>query len=254
MDGGNTEHPFLKIACRKDCYRKAFRHHANMVADPEDRNIPWNRDGREGDDDPNNSENIISAWLQHPGNYSKFRSLPCGKTKLHICEQVSKKINLANTLKIRKAPSIMMKIQGMEGAFCDAHDWVNNTGVGVLERDGQVTFEEAVKKRFAYYYDLVDVMSERASSRPRASTDTMPMCGPSSSTSLSEDDDDDDDDHHNNGSIIAATLLHLLLLPMQELLLLFLLPEEQEPKEPKILAMMLKKTQRRQRRQTRTNL
>jgi hypothetical protein len=39
-----------------------------------------------------------------------------------------------------------MKIQVMEGAFYDAHDWVNNTGEGGLERDRQVTFEEAVKK------------------------------------------------------------------------------------------------------------
>jgi hypothetical protein len=77
-----------------------------VTADPEDRNIPWNRDGREGDDDPNNSENIIIAWLKHPGNYAKFRSPPSGKTKVAVCEEVSKKINLANTLKIRKAPSI----------------------------------------------------------------------------------------------------------------------------------------------------
>jgi hypothetical protein len=38
----------------------------------------------------------------------------------------------------------------MEGAVRDAHDWVNNTRAGVLlERDRQVTFEEAVKKDLA---------------------------------------------------------------------------------------------------------
>ncbi len=149
FDTSNLEAPFSKIACKKECYKKAFCHHANVTADPEDRNIPWNRDGGEGDDDPNNSENILIAWLQHPGNYSKFRSPPSGKTKVAVCEEVSKKINQANTLKIRKAPSVQLKIQAMEGAFRDAHDWVNNTGVGVLERDGQVTFEEAVKKDLA---------------------------------------------------------------------------------------------------------
>jgi hypothetical protein len=140
------EAPFLKIACKKECYKKAFCHHANMTANPEDRNIPLNRDGHEGSNDPNNSENIIIAWLQHPGDYNKFRSPPSGKTKVAACEAVSKKINQADILKIRKAPSVQLKIQAMEGAFHDAHDWVNNTGVGVLERDGQVTFEEAVKK------------------------------------------------------------------------------------------------------------
>jgi hypothetical protein len=94
-----------------------------------------------------------------------------------VCEEISKKIKQASTLKIRKAPSIQMKIEAMEANFRDAHDWVNNMGVGVLERDGQVTFEEAVKKRFMYYYDLVDVMSERASESPKVSTDTMNMLG-----------------------------------------------------------------------------
>jgi hypothetical protein len=94
-------------------------------------------------------EYIIIAWLQHQGNYNKFCSLPSGKTKVAVCEEVSKTINLAGTLKIRKASSVQLKIQAMERAFRDAHFWVNNTGVGVLERDGQVTFEKAVKKDLA---------------------------------------------------------------------------------------------------------
>ena len=97
FDLRNLQAPFLKIACKKDCYRKAYRHHANVTADPEDRNIPWNRDGRGGDDDPNNSENILIAWLQHPGNYNKFRSPPSGMTKVAVCEEVSRKINQSDT-------------------------------------------------------------------------------------------------------------------------------------------------------------
>ena len=196
FDPSNLEPPFSKIACRKDCFKKAFRHLSNVTADPEDRNIPWNRDGREGGDDPNNSENILIAWLQHPGNYNKFRSPTSGMTKVAVCEEISRKINRARTLKVRKAPSVQLKIQAMESAFRYAHDWINNTGEGVRERDGPVTFEEAVKKRFSYYYDLVDVMSDRASARPRASTDTMNMANSdtSSSSSPSSDDGDDDDD------------------------------------------------------------
>jgi hypothetical protein len=30
FDPGNTKHPFLKIACKKGCYKKALRHHADM--------------------------------------------------------------------------------------------------------------------------------------------------------------------------------------------------------------------------------
>jgi hypothetical protein len=76
FDPSEEEPPFQKIACTKGCHTKAYRHHANMSVDPEERNIPWNRDGRGGTNDPNNSENILIAWLQTPGNYKKFRSPP----------------------------------------------------------------------------------------------------------------------------------------------------------------------------------
>jgi hypothetical protein len=33
-DASNLEAPFLKIACKKECYKKAFRHYANVTADP----------------------------------------------------------------------------------------------------------------------------------------------------------------------------------------------------------------------------
>jgi hypothetical protein len=158
-----------------------------MSVNPEERNIPWNRDGHGGGDDPNNSENILIAWLQSPGNYKKFRSPPSGMTKIAVCEEISRKIDRAGTLKVRKAPSVVLKIKAMEGAFRDAHDWATNTGVGVLASDGRVTFEEAVTKRFTFYFDLLEVMNERASARPLQSTDGMDM-------TRDEDDDDSDDE------------------------------------------------------------
>jgi hypothetical protein len=204
FDSSNPEPPFALVACTKKCLKKAKAHYANMTADPEDRNIPWNRDSRLGDDDPNNSENILISWLRKPGNYQKFRAPPNGKTKAFVCKIISRKMLEAKTLKVRKGPAVHMKIQAMEGAFRVAHDWVNNTGVGVLERDGQVTFEEAVKKRFPYYYDLVDVMSERASARPKASTDQLTVSSSSSDSDSDEEEEnmgstggDDDDDSGN---------------------------------------------------------
>jgi hypothetical protein len=56
---------------------------------------------------------------------------------------------MKNTLKIGHAPSVLMKIQYMESSFRDARDWVDNTGVGVLERAGPVTFEEAMNNAFS---------------------------------------------------------------------------------------------------------
>jgi hypothetical protein len=92
----------------------------------------------------------IPITLLLPGqlldNYNKFCSLPCRKTNVAVCEESSKQTKQSNPLKIRKAPPVQMKIQAMEGSFHEDHDWVNNTGVVVLERDGLVTCEEAVKK------------------------------------------------------------------------------------------------------------
>jgi hypothetical protein len=64
-----------------------------------------------------------------------------------VCEVILKQIKQANTLKIHKAPSVQMKIQAKEGSFREAHDWVNNTGVGVLERDRQVTELKRLSKK-----------------------------------------------------------------------------------------------------------
>ena len=142
----NPEHPFLHVACKKQCYGKIMQHVASMALDPEDWNIPWNRDGKNGPDNPENLENILITWLQHPGNYSKFRSPPCGKTKGAVCKDICKKLQAAGTLKLCRAAAVLLKVQLMEKLFCETHEWVNNTGVGVLESDGPVTFREAVKK------------------------------------------------------------------------------------------------------------
>ena len=54
----------------------------------------------------------------------------------------------------RSAEAVLKKIQDMEGKFIKAHDWANNTGVGVMESEGKETFEDCVRKRFKYYFDL----------------------------------------------------------------------------------------------------
>jgi hypothetical protein len=181
----NTKHPFLHIACKKECYKKALRHYSNRSGNPKDQNIPWNHNGKEGENDLNNSKNILLTWLQQPNNYAKFRSLPSGKTKVGVCQEIFLKIRAANTLKSQKPHSIQLKIQSLNHLFYVALDWVNNMGAGVLERDGQSSFEETVKKKFHYYYDLVDYMANRALSRPISSSDNVLAESSSSSSSAS---------------------------------------------------------------------
>jgi hypothetical protein len=147
----NTEHPFLHIACKKECYKKALRHyHGNRSGNPEDQNIPWNCDGKEGENNPNNSKNILLTWLQQPNNYAKFHSPPSSKTKVGVCLEIFLKIQATNTLKTRKPHSIQLKIQSLKQLFRVAHDWVNNTGVGGLERDRQFSFVRKSKKEVSF--------------------------------------------------------------------------------------------------------
>ena len=79
FDPTNPAPPFVLVAYTKKCLNKAKGHYANMTANPEDRNIPWNHDGQLGPDDPCNSENILISWLRKPGNYQKFRAPPLRK-------------------------------------------------------------------------------------------------------------------------------------------------------------------------------
>ena len=55
----------------------------------------------------------------------------------------------------RSAEMVQQKIKHLEKLFTEAHDWASNTGVGVLERDGQVTFDQAVQSRCAHYHLLL---------------------------------------------------------------------------------------------------
>ena len=66
-------------------------------------------------------------------------------TKVAVCEEISRKIEAANNLKVRNAASVHFFL-AFEQSFWETHDWVNKTGVGVKAVDGKITFDEAVKK------------------------------------------------------------------------------------------------------------
>jgi len=56
----------------------------------------------------------------------------------------------------------------MEGDFCKTHEWLTGeTGAGILERDGETTWKDALTNMFEYYFDLLPIMGDRASSQPK---------------------------------------------------------------------------------------
>ena len=67
------------------------------------------------------------------------------------------------------------------GLSQERHSIILNVGPGAgLKEEDEGTFEDAVRKKCPYYYELVDIMSDRASSKPKV-------------TSYDLDDDDDED-------------------------------------------------------------
>ena len=95
---------------------------------------------------------------------------------------LSKKIQDAGVRVYRSPKAIKCKISNIEDMFKEAHDWAHQTGVGVREEDpGQ--FNDYIKQKCPYYFDLIEVMQDRATARPQLTSD-----------SIDGDDNNDDND------------------------------------------------------------
>jgi hypothetical protein len=132
----------------------------------------WNRDGKDGPSDLNNSMGILMRWLLTPGNLSLFRGPHGGKSKQKICGEIAEIINSHNVLIRRDAKGVKNKIDYIIGMFNKAHDFATNTGAGMKETD-EGTFESAVKKICPYYFELLPIIGDRASARPMLTNEML---------------------------------------------------------------------------------
>jgi len=88
---------------------------------------------------------ILIDWLCVPGNFTRYKGdNKLGKTKVGICEEISKKIIAAECRKERTPSAIKAKISEVCDKYRKASDWAIQTGQGVLANDGEITFNEAV--------------------------------------------------------------------------------------------------------------
>jgi hypothetical protein len=68
----------------------------------------------------------------------------------------------------RNAKQAMDKIARVEESFRSAHEFATSqTGADIQEREGEQTFKDLVQRKCSYYYDLLDVMVDRASTALR---------------------------------------------------------------------------------------
>jgi len=133
--------------------------------------LMWEKDGKDGPSNPNNSQNILLDWLTTQGNFARFRGNKEGKTKLQICDKIAQLLKAKEVQAKRSNKNILDKIQSMESQFKKAHDWAGDTGQGTNITNEK--FEECVQKRCKYYYELLPIIGDCSCFCALATTDNI---------------------------------------------------------------------------------
>jgi hypothetical protein len=175
----NQDENITYVACSKRCHKKVS---AALAAGtyPADRNAiryAWEKDGKLGPEDINNSMNILLHWLTENGgeNYIQFRGRNAtGMTKANYAEVIARKILAAGVKSSSSAKQVLNKIAHLEATFCTAHDFATTeTGAGLVENDQEDTFKKAVEKKCPYYKDLLPLFEDRASAKAHCTSDEL---------------------------------------------------------------------------------
>jgi hypothetical protein len=159
--GANDE--FDKVVCSKRCYNRAQKRAIAVPSDPNvKRRVSWFTDGST----PSiNSMTCLLDWITTGNNYSKYKggSGQHGEKRETLAGEISSFINSSGVPTVRTVKSIIKKIDWLEETFKAADKWLGGTGAGVTDES---SLREAVLQRCPYYYELVDIMKDRASNRP----------------------------------------------------------------------------------------
>jgi len=101
---------------------------------------------------------ILVDWLTKEDNCIKHKGEDNGgHAKKHCCLIMASKCTQL-TLCERTHKTVLTKVSAMEDQWRNAHDWVNNTGVGVLRDDGKDVFDNLVTGRCSFCCDLEPIM------------------------------------------------------------------------------------------------
>ncbi|KAF1329764.1 hypothetical protein FI667_g5519, partial [Globisporangium splendens] len=166
----------LPVVCGKRCYNAKSKVRGNALATlmnaaggvaggsntttvvtERKKRSQWNSDG------PNPSVNSLSVlleWLRVPSNYARWKNGGDGikfETKSGIASQILQQIRSHGIVTDRNANDVFAKIYLLEKSFTDAAEWLRDNGNTTLDR-ARVGIE--VRKRCAYYYDLVESMGQ----------------------------------------------------------------------------------------------
>ena len=154
--------PDGQVTCTKACYK------AVVKAKSVDSRGTWNTDGLKGSDDPHTSMKILLDWMTEQGNYSKYRGKDNeGVKKKQFATVLAEKMKEETSSKSRTPKQVLAKIKHIEEQFRIAHNFATSeTGAGLEEANGE-TFQDMVRKKCQYYYELLEIMGDRAGTEPR---------------------------------------------------------------------------------------
>ena len=100
---------------------------------------------------------------------------------------------------------VLSKINHMTTAFRDTREWATGaTGVGVLANEGELSWKNKVRQRFDCYYEVVDIMADRAGSVPKCTNDdprNLDLDDDSDGQDFPFVDDDDDEENEDDDSV-----------------------------------------------------
>ena len=180
---------------------------------PKDLNkLPWNRDGAKGPSDPNNSEAILMKWLLEEGNYTRYCECKHGMTKKKFAEQIVEIIKDAGIWSNRDDKQVRNKIEYLQRQFRQTHDWATkSTGQGVKEGN-PLNWENTIRGKFPFYFDLLNVMGTRASGSPIIDSEK----GLDDDVEISSGDDDDDDLSQTRTMYLLSAILFVTTLKWTE--------------------------------------
>jgi hypothetical protein len=201
--------PGINVACTKAHHAKATKELSGGGEDQAEggRKGNWESDGKLGPTDPHTSMKILLDWWMAEGNYSKF----CGKNndgikKIQFCNNLAAKIT-EETSTSRDGKNVLNKIQHIERTFKEAHNFAESeTGAGIRENDGETTFQDLVKKKCPFYYDIYDIMIDRASTRPKATS--YELDGKETDGDEDEEEDNEGDEFSSLQDILEADIRH----------------------------------------------
>lgn len=157
-DGNNV------VVCTKKCFSEVEK-----MLESGSRFL-WEKDGKDGPDDPRTSEAILVEWLTEGDNFVKYRGYKNGGTrKLDTCQKIADIINREGVMKVRSKHDVRKKIFLIEGQMRKALDWERgDTGAGLLygSEVEKTSFRKTLLKKCKHFDVLEGLFRDRAMGNP----------------------------------------------------------------------------------------